>query len=321
MTPPDRAEQASQFLSKQKSEWDLLRAGHEHLAQARMREFHFDGFVVKLQFNPGRMISTSAPVDEQSIRARPCFLCRQNRPPEQKELPLLDDLVLLCNPYPILPEHFTLVTLTHSPQAIQRHVGTMLDLARVLGSRYTVFYNGPRCGASAPDHLHFQAGTRGFMPLDAEYSRLPRTLLSNHHGAAVLGVDEYLRRLLVIEGTDRDSVMHAFQRIERALRKFDSNGDEPMFNIIASHESKAWKVFIFPRGRHRPSFYLADGDARILLSPAAVDMGGVCITPVENDFLRLTRSQIVEMFDEVTLPRATWEQVIDEIRSGRSTAT
>lgn len=314
-------DQAHHLLERQQRDWGLLRENYQSLANARIRSFEFDGFTVKVQCNPGRITSSSAPVDEDSIRRRPCFLCRQNRPTEQRELPLHDDLVLLCNPYPIFPEHFTIPTLSHIPQRIADNFARMLELARDLHPRYMVLYNGPRCGASAPDHLHFQAGTCGSMPIDNEYASLPKTILVDRAELRVRAVYSYMRHFIALESHERNALINAFDRVYSALVRITAEAGEPMMNLHASFQSGAWRVIVFPRGRHRPSFYLAEGDERILLSPAAVDLGGVCITPLQRDFERLTRDDLVKMFEEVTLPKDAFDRLSAEIRSDLAAAS
>ena len=166
------ASKAHALLEQQKGAWEMLRNGYDTLRTVRTRVFEFDGFQVKVQFNPGRLTSTVAKVDAASIKERKCFLCTENLPPAQRGIPSDGDYLVLCNPFPIFPEHFTISSVRHTPQLIRDSFGTLLNLTRDLGSRYTVLYNGPRCGASAPDHLHFQAGNRSYLPIDAEYQAL-----------------------------------------------------------------------------------------------------------------------------------------------------
>jgi hypothetical protein len=312
------ADQAHQLFQEQVQQWPLLRDGHRALATAQFREFRFDGFVIKLQFNPGRLTSSAAPVDEASIRARPCFLCRANRPQQQRELLVADDLVMLCNPFPIFPEHFTIPTLTHAPQRLLPRLDAMLDLAQRMSPLYTIFYNGPRCGASAPDHLHFQAGTRGFMPIDREYDSLPKRHLTDINGARIFAIERYLRPCIAIESGVASSMRAAVQRITDAWRRVAGDGhDEPMMNVLVTYDSgTGWRTIIFPRTKHRPSFYEMTGEARILLSPAAVDLGGVCITPVQRDFERLTRDQLEMILREVTLGPERFVELLDSVRVG-----
>ena len=302
------------LLAQQQQVWPLLRAGYASLASVQTREFAFDGFVVKVQFNPGRITSSAAKVDERSIRERKCFLCMRNLPPEQRGVQFGEAYVILCNPFPIFPEHFTIPHLDHIPQQIDGSFGVLLDLARAMGDRYTLFYNGPRCGASAPDHLHFQAGLKGFMPIDTEYpavvSRFGR-LVVEQGGVRCLAVDGYQRRFFALESSSPAALTEEFTRLVAALRSVLGSTEEPMMNILASFDG-AWRVLVFPRARHRPSFFFAEGDAKMLISPAAVDLGGGCITPLEKDFHRITPEDIATMFEEVTLGKAEFEAVAEK---------
>jgi hypothetical protein len=302
---------AASLLTQQKSMWPLLRAGYASLGSVQTREFFFDGSTVKVQFNPGRITSSSANVDEKSIKERKCFLCLAHLPEEQRGVAFGDSYVVLCNPFPIFPEHFTIPHCTHIPQRIGSSFGILLDLAKSLGDRYTVFYNGPRCGASAPDHLHFQAGLKRFMPLDTEYVQLVQShgsVIRQADGCRTIAVDGGLRRFLALESSSRDALEREFADVLPRLQAVAGEKDEPMLNILALYEN-GWRVLVFPRARHRPSFFFAEGDEKILISPAAVDLGGVCITPLEKDFHKVTREHIAQMFEEITLGRTEFGEL------------
>lgn len=159
--------QASELLAKQRVTWPLAGQNYRALETVRTKSFDLDGFTIRAQFNPARAISTGARLDTQSLRERKCFLCPDNLPIEQERLPFGLRYLVLCNPYPIFPEHFTIPSREHAPQRILPRVDDFLELTRRL-DRFTLFYNGPRSGASAPDHAHFQAVTRGLMPMDTE---------------------------------------------------------------------------------------------------------------------------------------------------------
>jgi hypothetical protein len=307
---------AAALLSQQQTTWPLLKAGYASLNSVQSREFAFDGFVMRVQFNPGRIISSSAKVDEKSIRERKCFLCLPHLPEEQRGVAFGEDYVLLCNPFPIFPEHFTVPHKQHVPQKIDESFGALLELSEALHDRYTVFYNGPRCGASAPDHLHFQAGLKGFMPLDTEYSRVVRQygrIARDEERLKWIVVDDSLRRFVVLESASRDALEKGFGFLLRTLQAIAGGGDEPMLNILVRYE-QGWKVLVFPRAVHRPSFFFAEGDEKILISPAAVDLGGVCITPVEKDFHRVTRQHIEKMFGEIMLGEKDFGELEKSIR-------
>ena len=300
------------LLRHQRETWPLLRAGYAGLAHVETRAFAFDGYVVRVQCNPGRITSSSASVDEQSIRGRKCFLCLPHLPPEQRGVAFGESYVLLCNPFPIFPEHFTIPHREHVPQRIEGSFGDLLELARAMGDRYTLFYNGPRCGASAPDHLHFQAGSKGFMPIDAEYTEVIRRygrVVKAHRDLRCIAVEGYLRRFIAFESTSSPVLEAAFAGLLARLKLTLSENEEPMLNILASYQ-EGWRVLVFPRARHRPSFFSAEGEEKMLISPAAVDLGGVCITPLERDFRRITREHVVRMFEEVTLGIAPFNEVV-----------
>jgi hypothetical protein len=307
---------AAALLRQQIQSWPLLRNGYAGLNEVQTRSFDFDGFTIKVQFNPGRITSSSANVDEESIRKRKCFLCLANLPGEQRGVIVEGDFVLLCNPFPIFPEHFTIPHIEHQPQRIDRSILTLLDLAESMGERYTLFYNGPRCGASAPDHLHFQAGLKGFMPLDSEYPEIVRRygrVVRESAGVRCIAVDGYLRRFVSLESASRDLLAREFGRLMGCLKALSHDDEEPMVNVVVSFEN-GWRIVVFPRCKHRPSFYHAEGESQMLLSPAAVDLGGVCITPLERDFQRIQREDIEGMFEEVTLGREAFERLLLDMR-------
>jgi ATP adenylyltransferase/5',5'''-P-1,P-4-tetraphosphate phosphorylase II len=317
----DIADLTRALLVQQKKVWKQLAAGYTSLETVRVRDFHFNGFTLKVQFNPGRIISSSAKVDDKSIKERKCFLCPDNLPPDQKGIltGASPDYLILCNPYPIFPEHFTIPHIQHIPQLIDDAFGMLLDISKDLGKYYTVFYNGPRCGASAPDHLHFQAGTKGFMIIENQLEQLSslfgKVLYSNKN-IHVTAVDDSLRRFIVMTSQSKDSLISVFNDFNSTYAVHSGTDEEPMMNIIAlfDHDRNRWTVIVIPRGKHRPSVYFKEEDENILLSPAAVDFGGVLITPREKDFVKLTKDHIAEMFHEVSLDRSLFENISDMLQ-------
>jgi ATP adenylyltransferase/5',5'''-P-1,P-4-tetraphosphate phosphorylase II len=316
----DYASQTKALLVQQKSAWEQLAAGYRSLNTVEGKTFGFDGFDIKVQFNPGRITSSSARVDPKSIKERPCFLCAENLPADQRGIRYRDDYIILCNPFPIFPEHFTIPHVRHLPQRITGEVfSTMLEISRDLGKYYTVFYNGPRCGASAPDHLHFQAGTRGFMILENEISSLKEKYgqeILKRDNITITALDDTLRRYITVESTGKDLITNAFYRFYEAYASLTADDEEPMMNILSLYnpDDTDWRVIIFPREKHRPSFYFAEGDENILLSPAAVDFGGVLITPLEKDFRKITRGVIVRMFEEVSFGKEKFKQLFGSLK-------
>lgn len=306
----EAAEKVKALLSQQMDTWELLRNGYNGLGAVKVKHFEFDGFSIKVQFNPGRIVSSSAKVDEKSIRERKCFLCFNNLPANQKGILYKNEYMILCNPFPIFHEHFTLPNTEHLPQLIYDSFPRMLSFSRDLGKYYTVFYNGPKCGASAPDHLHFQAGEKYFMPIDKEYDQIKQrsgTVLYDDENIKVLVIDNYLRRLISFESADKDIIIKAFEVFYSIYSKIKPSTDEPMMNILSSFENGTWRVIVFPREKHRPSQYFAESDENILLSPAAVDLGGVLITPLEKDFNKITKEDIADILNQVTLSAEYFE--------------
>ena len=299
-----QAGKAHGLLLQQKGVWDLLRTGYDSLQSVRTKAFEFDGFQIKVQFNPGRLISTAAKVDATSIRERKCFLCPENLPSAQRGIACEGDYLVLCNPFPIFPEHFTIASLHHTPQLVRDSFATFLTLTRELGTRYTVLYNGPKCGASAPDHMHFQAGNRSFLPIAGEYGAVEDPRAARFFESDCLracSAENYLRHFILFESSDPGLLERAFAALYEVLQDAATAGEEPMLNILGFCSSGKWRVFVFPRAQHRPSFYFKEGDEKLLISPAAVEFGGVCTTPREQDFEKVTRENIVEMFNEVSV--------------------
>lgn len=285
------------LTEQQLATWETARRNYEALAHVQLKEVDVRGVRYRVQFNPARIVSSAARVDDRSLRERRCFLCPANRPAEQQGIPFRGHYQLLLNPFPIFPRHLTIVEDEHTPQRIATRVDDMLELARLL-TDYTVFYNGPRCGASAPDHAHFQAGSRGFMPIESQWHTLGQTQIDTCGTARLLRLDDAPRHTLVITSPSATDAEQLFRRVYEALPVAPGE-NEPMLNLLALYEPVGWALFVFPRRKHRPSCYFAEGDARLLCSPASVDLGGVFILPREEDFLRIGSHEIEEMLNEV----------------------
>ncbi len=311
------ADKAKALLRQQKESWEFLRKGYESLSTVRVREFRFDNFSIKVQFNPGRIKSSAAKVDEASIKARKCFLCMQNLPEGQRGLLFNQHYVILGNPYPIFNEHFTVPHLEHKPQRFYSGARDILILAKELSKYYAVFYNGPRAGASAPDHLHFQAGEKDFMPLLREYEKLKGEKilsLGNKGNVEIFRSVNYLRNFLCFESNSAEELERLILDSVESLKPFTDSEQEPMMNILVVYEDK-WKVFLFPRSKHRPDYYFREDESKILLSPATVDLGGVCITPREEDFRKITREIIEDIFRQVSFSDGIFDSFLERFLS------
>jgi hypothetical protein len=313
----DFGEAARLLLDEQKKSWKQLREGYESLKKIKTKTFHFDGFKMKVQFNPGRFVSTSAKVDEKSINNRKCFLCPANLPDEQKGILCEDEYLILGNPYPIFPEHFTIPNINHVPQQINNNFPLMLRLSKDLSKNYVVLYNGPKCGASAPDHFHFQAGTKNYMPISDDFQQLKNEygeLLFESDDLIISAIDDNLRRIISFESNEYEKMVAAFKTFYEIYASTDNIKEEPLLNIISSYEEEfGWRVIAFLREKHRSSHYFAEGDAKILLSAASVDLGGVCITPLEKDFERMTKEKLTEILSEVSLNKTTFGRIKQKV--------
>jgi ATP adenylyltransferase/5',5'''-P-1,P-4-tetraphosphate phosphorylase II len=287
------------LFTEQVSNWELARTNYTGLKTVRTKSFDFGDFEIKVQFNPARIVSSSAKVDAKTIAERKCFLCTENRPAEQTSVDAGDYLVLV-NPFPIFPEHFTIPRKEHVDQQIKPYFTDMLELAKALDD-YLVFYNGPRCGASAPDHMHFQAGTKDFLPLVNDYKRLKAThaeLLVESENVQLFSFNNYLRTVYCIESTDVESAKDAFEKL---YTHFATEANmEPMLNIVCTFENDKWFTFVLPRAAFRPWQYTADGEQQLLVSPATVEMCGIFITPIESHFERITKEDVVSILEQVS---------------------
>ena len=302
------SEQALVLLQEQQGSWDTAGNNYRALSQVKVKEFSFDSCRVKVQFNPARLVSSAAKVDTQSLKERKCFLCPANLPTVQKGLPFGDHYQVLVNPFPIFPEHFTIPVLEHEDQRILPRFGDMLDLSKDM-DKFTIFYNGPKCGASAPDHAHFQAGNKGFMPIEKEWKAVEQELIYMKSKLSLYVLRNYLRNALVIESEDREEAVRMFETIYRML-EVKQGEEEPMMNLLVWYEDGWWVTCVFPREKHRPDCYFAEGDSNILISPASVDMGGVFITPQEKDYEKVTADDIRSILKEVCISDARMDKLI-----------
>ena len=296
---------AADLLESQKQAWPILGEGHAALAAARTREIGEDGCRVLVQWNPQRLVSSAAPVDPASIRKRPCFLCPRNLPAKQRGILYREDYLILCNPAPIFPAHYTIAHLGHRPQALEGRIGDFLRLAEDFGPPTTLFYNGPRCGASAPDHLHFQAIPADLLPMEGQV-RDRRNLVAAgpSNGVEIFRTTGLGRGAAVLEGRNAEAVGAVLADMIEALGSLAGEPDEPMVNLLGTYTGELWRLILFPRRRHRPHAYDREGAERLLVSPGAVDMGGVLITPREEDFLALNPRLVEEIFRDVAFTDA-----------------
>ena len=309
----------SEFINDQLSRWPEACANFRALRNVRTRKIMTGGLEVSLQHNPARIVSSAAKVDPDSVRKRKCFLCAENRPGEQISLDFEGrkgrKYDVLVNPYPILRDHLVIAMKEHCPQSIWRRYVDMLDMARAF-RRFIVFYNGPECGASAPDHHHFQAAARGQLPLENDID----ALLERRRGGAADGNLEYLvsgldadlflyRKFLpgifVIRGATSKSVAKMFYRLLDCAEWNPDLQPEPMCNVFVWYESGEFRSIVVFRSAHRSSHYYSDGEDHLTVSPGCADMAGCIVMPVEKEFMSVDEAVVGNLMREVAVDRQT----------------
>ena len=306
------------FFNRQLEKWDDARNRYHELRNVRTRELAMGASSIHVQWNPARMVSTGASIDKKAIAERPCFLCEANRPKEQTKKSVDSHFDLLVNPYPILPTHFTIPSVKHEPQRIRDIYG---EIHKLLDEypELMVFYNGPKCGASAPDHAHLQAGTSGRLPLQMSWQRLSRNLtplISLNDDESISLIDEYPCPALLIRSHTPYGDEQLFLRLYDTLPMQDDDA-EPMMNIVSWRCDDEYLSVVFPRGKHRPDCYYAQGNDQYIISPGALDMAGLIITPRQEDFERLTPEKALSILNEVSLPKEQLQQVIEKLSANK----
>lgn len=305
----------SRFFNRQLEVWTDARHRFRDLKHVETRQFSDQ---LKLQWNPARIVSTGAKIDKKTLGERPCFLCDKNRPKEQMSKQIDEKFHLLVNPFPILPVHFTIPARKHQPQLIYKNYGEMHRFIS-LHSDLMVFYNGPKCGASAPDHLHFQAGTNGILPLQTNWQRLSRNLtdiISLNDEEKISVVRDFIVPAFVIISNSAESDEALFRRLYKAMPQ---RGDEtePMMNIISWRKGEEFISVVIPREKHRPEAYFAEGDAQFVVSPGALDMSGLIITPREEDFRKLTEEKALSLLQECGVSEEKMNAIIAKLKASK----
>ncbi len=295
------AEAIEALFERQRANWPLLAANEAALERTQVRELSHGADRIAAQRNPGRRGSVSAKVDPASVRRRPCFLCEPNLPVEERGIAFGPELVLLPNPFPIVPRHISVATREHVPQAIEGRLGLLLALAGAVDEETFVIYNGPRCGASAPDHFHFQTGRIVAPPIE---EALPR----GRRAGPWTAIESFGRQAVVLCEIDAAA---AEQRLSAAISELATimgEDREPMLNLLARHRGGELEVFFFPRARHRPGCYFEQGEQRFLISPGAMEMAGILVLPEEHDFARIDADRACSVYREVSLDEERFER-------------
>lgn len=298
------ADRCNKMLEEQKSSWAFLKSNYENLAKIQTREFSFDDFVVKVQYNPDRTISSSYDLTD---KVKKCGLCLENLPQEQNGLIYNKHFIIFSNPDPIFQEHFIISKKNHMPQTIIGNFAEFLEISRALGKYYTTFYNGPKCGSSTPDHMHFHSATKQRIPIEYEFDKmvgkLSRTVISNGK-IEVRFFEEHLRYFISFESRDKGELLYAFKTFINAFKKISPHQNEPLINLISSYQEGIWRLLIFPRQQTQLSSEKKNQPPTNL---TAIDMGGLFISPNEEYFNKITKDDVVDIFKHVTLTKEYFE--------------
>jgi hypothetical protein len=279
------------LLASQAGSWPLLARGLQGLRESQTRVERVFGRDVLVRHIPHRIKSTTAAVDAASIAKRACFLCPEGLDAEEEGIPADGEFTIYCNPFPILERHLTIVHKDHRPQRIAGRFDAFLKLAQVLPDSF-IIYNGPECGASAPDHLHFQSCSRNVFPIAHDLH------------------DGYIPRVFVLKGNENEELVERFEGLLGVLSRVTKASSEPMINIAGYFSEDTWTILVFPRGKHRPHVYETK---ELTVSPATIDLCGVFVVPVPGDFQKIRGADIEKIIEEVTLPSAQYDSVMKDL--------
>ena len=331
------------FFATQLDKWEEARERVEDLQNnVQMRQLETEDYTLAVQYNPSRIVSTVAKVDKKDIKKRPCFLCDKNRPAVQDELSVEGRYQVLINPFPILPYHLTLPTRRHVPQTLECLLPLFGKMAWQMPD-FFVFYNGPQCGASAPDHAHLQAGRRGTVPIERDWkfyeTKLEKVFPLNpkeeaeldemgytSSQAGVYQLHGYACPAFVVKGCQLETDYYLLKKLiaAQAVVQGCLGQIEPDLNILGWRqeggpgEGDQVVFVVFPRRKHRPDCYFATGKQQFVISPGSIDMGGLIITPREEDYLRLTPKQASSILSEVAITESEASQIVKRLHSKRT---
>jgi hypothetical protein len=281
------------LFAQQRDTWPMLRDGEASLRQLQRKTLASDGESIVVQMNPARRRSTLAKTDAQSIAARRCFLCPDNMPIEERGV-AFEELVIMPNPFPVLPLHCTIASREHGPQRIAGRVESLLRLALQIGPDLAAVYNGPRCGASAPDHFHFQAASAQEIPI---LSQLP----PGDGGRSLVAATSFGRHMLIARDADLAPVSRAIEKAISMLTDIEQPSDEPMLNLLARYDRNQYAAILFPRRAHRPACYFATGPEQLLISPAILEMCGILVATEAEHFERIDAKIARGIYQEVSI--------------------
>lgn len=294
--------------------FELAASNYHGLQQVLYRDIPLDGFNIRLQFNPARIISTNAKIDADTLKQRSCFLCPQNMPTAQRGISYNEHYNVFINPYPIFAPHFTIPSRSHEPQLLGTRMEDMLNIAFDFPD-YTIFYNGPSCGASAPDHFHFQLVPRHQMPLETDIAQesIQATIVRKdfYH---IYKLQNYLRETIILQASDQKLLCRLFSQVQKSIGQHVAFEEEPMFNLLCWFDNCQWTLCIFPRKTRRPWQFFAEGAEKIMFSPGCVDMAGLIITPRREDFDKYSAELLADLFHQVSIEQEVMLLIFQDLQ-------
>lgn len=296
----------NKFIKDQLSVWQLASSNFRALKTAPSREVDVFGLKCRIQYNPRRVISSTADTSPAAIASRKCFLCADNRPKEQFHLGFEGrkgrNYHIQINPYPIFRGHLVIVRDEHIPQEIWHHFPDMLDFAARYKD-YLVFYNGPSSGASAPDHLHFQAIPKHNLPLEDvvdEFLDHPGEPLATVKDASLYKFDGYARGVFALKATTSKSLAKLFYRLLDCTDR-GKGEEEPMFNLYAYVKNGEYRTIVVMRSAKRSHHFYSEGADHLTISPGAADIAGLFVAPFREDYDKADTALLEELLSEVCI--------------------
>lgn len=296
----------NKFIKDQLSVWQLASSNFRALKTAPSREVDVFGLKCRIQYNPRRVISSTADTSPAAIASRKCFLCADNRPKEQFHLGFEGrkgrNYHIQINPYPIFRGHLVIVRDEHIPQEIWHHFPDMLDFAARYKD-YLVFYNGPSSGASAPDHLHFQAIPKHNLPLEEvvdEFLDHPGEPLATVKDASLYKFDGYARGVFALKATTSKSLAKLFYRLLDCTDR-GKGEEEPMFNLYAYVKNGEYRTIVVMRSAKRSHHFYSEGADHLTISPGAADIAGLFVAPFREDYDKADTTLLEELLSEVCI--------------------
>lgn len=306
------------LLNEQYNEWQVLKQGIDSLKTLKHKIFKINNYQISIQHNPGRAISTFAKTDSKSITGRKCFLCKENLPSEERGICWKNNFTIYPNPFPILDEHIVIANDFHIPQLFENNIENFVLLVRDIGENLIVIYNGPECGASAPDHLHFQAFNKKNFITEKDFISSEKfnekIILGSNRDFEISYIENYSRYILKLEMSESDKCIETVSGIFQVLKKFYNGRIEPMLNFAGFFDNGKFKIYFILRDKHRPEEFFRNDDKHIGISPASIDLISSVVVPSVKDFEKITVSDIKNIFEQITMENNRFYNFIGELK-------